>query len=166
VNDDVYSFRPIGTIYSPHKEISSIPIQPVFCIDIEGSIVLETEYTDGLKGLEGFSHIYLFYYFHESKKVCLQLKPYLSDREQGIFATRAPHRPNKLGMSLVRLVNIQENVLHVKDIDILDGTPLFDIKPYIQRFDSRDNVRSGWQDTIPDDIAISRGVREYKSEEM
>ena len=163
---DAFAFRPIGTIYSPHKETSTIPIQPVFCKDIEGRIVLETEYAEGLRGLEGFSHIYLFYYFHESGKVCLQLKPYLSDREQGIFATRAPHRPNKLGMSLVRLVNIQENVLHVKDIDILDGTPLFDIKPYIQRFDSRENTRSGWQDTIPDDVATSRGVREYKSEDM
>ena len=166
MNDDTFAFRPIGTIYSPHKELSSIPIQPVLCNDIEGSIVLEREYTDGLRGLEGFSHIYLFYYFHESRKVCLQLKPYLSDREQGIFATRAPHRPNKLGMSLVRLMNIKENVLHVKDIDILNGTPLFDIKPYIQRFDSRENVRSGWQDKIPDDIAVSRGAREYKSEDM
>ena len=166
MNDEIFSFRSIGTIHSPHKEISRIPIQPIFCNDIEGSIVLEPEYADGLKGLEGFSHIYLFYYFHESRKVCLQLKPYLSDQEQGIFASRAPHRPNKLGMSLVRLVSIEENILHVNDIDILNGTPLFDIKPYIQRFDSRDNVRSGWQDTIPDDIAVSRGVREYEAEEM
>ena len=162
MSDDKYVFQPIGFIYSPHKEISKTPIQPVFCNDIEGRVVLETEYADGLRGLEGFSHIYLFYYFHESKKVCLQLKPYLMDQEQGIFATRAPHRPNKLGMSLVRLVNIKDNVLHVKDIDIIDGTPLFDIKPYIKRFDSRENVKSGWQDTILDDTAISRGVREYK----
>ena len=160
-----FDFRPIGTIHSPHMEISRIPIQPVFCTDIGGSIILEPEYADGLRGLEGFSHIYLFYYFHESRKVCLQLKPYLSDQEQGIFASRAPHRPNKLGMSLVRLVSIEKNVLHVNDIDILDGTPLFDIKPYIQRFDSRENVRSGWQDTIPDDTAISRGAREYNTGE-
>ncbi len=166
MNDEIFSFRSIGTIYSPHKDVSRIPIQPVFCNDIEGSIELEPEYADGLRGLEGFSHIYLFYYFHESRKVCLQLKPYLSDQEQGIFASRAPHRPNKLGMSLVRLVSIEDNILHVKDIDILNSTPLFDIKPYIQRFDSRDNVRSGWQDTIPDDIAVSRGVREYEAEEM
>lgn len=166
MKDAIFAFRPIGTIYSQHKEISRIPIQPVFCNDIEGSIVLETEYVEGLRGLEEFSHIYLFYYFHESRKVCLHLKPYLSDRDQGIFATRAPHRPNKLGMSLVRLMSIKENVLHLKDIDILDGTPLFDIKPYIQRFDSREKVRSGWQDKIPDDIAVSRGVREYKSEDM
>ena len=95
-------------------------------------------------------------------KIIDQLKPYLSDQEQGIFATRAPHRPNKLGMSLVRLVNIEGNVLHVKDVDIIDGTPLFDIKPYIKRFDSRENVKSGWQDTIHGDVAVSRGAREYQ----
>lgn len=162
MNDEKFVFQPIGFIYSPHKELSKTPIQPVFCNDIEGRIVLETEYADGLKGLEGFSHIYLFYCFHKSKKVCLQLKPYLSDQEQGIFATRAPHRPNKLGMSLVRLVSIEGNVLHVKDIDIIDGTPLLDIKPYIQRFDSREDVTSGWQDTIHADVAISRGARGYK----
>lgn len=159
MNDDKFVFQQIGFIHSPYKEISKTPIQPVFCNDIEGKVVLDIEYVGGLRGLEGFSHIYLFYYFHESKKVCLRLKPYLLDQEQGIFATRAPHRPNKLGMSLVRLVKIKGNVLHVKDIDILDGTPLLDIKPYIQRFDSRENVKSGWQDTIPDDIAFSRGVR-------
>jgi len=159
MNDDKFVFQQIGFIHSPYKEISKTPIQPVFCNDIEGKVVLDIEYVGGLRGLEGFSHIYLLYYFHESKKICLRLKPYLLDQEQGIFATRAPHRPNKLGMSLVRLVKIKGNVLHVKDIDILDGTPLLDIKPYIQRFDSRENVKSGWQDTIPDDIAFSRGVR-------
>lgn len=162
MNNGIFVFQPIGYIYSPNKETSRTPIQPVFCNDIEGRVVLETEYTDGLKGLEGFSHIYLFYYFHESQKVCLQLKPYLLDQEQGVFATRAPHRPNKLGMSLVRLVSIEENVLHVKDIDIIDGTPLFDIKPYVQRFDSRENVKSGWQDTISERISLSRGARDYE----
>jgi tRNA-Thr(GGU) m(6)t(6)A37 methyltransferase TsaA len=139
--------------------MSKTPIQPVFCSDIKGTVVLDAEYADGLKDLQGFSHIYLFYYFHQSKKICLRIKPYLSDQEHGIFATRAPHRPNKLGMSVVRLMKIKDNILHVKDIDILDGTPLFDIKPYIQRFDSRENTRSGWQDTIPDDVASVRGLR-------
>ncbi|MEN8207667.1 MAG: tRNA (N6-threonylcarbamoyladenosine(37)-N6)-methyltransferase TrmO [Candidatus Fermentibacteria bacterium] len=166
MNDDVFVFRPIGIIHSPHREVSKIPIQPVFCNDIDGRIVLETEYAEGLIGLEGFSHIYLFYYFHESREVCLRMKPYLSDQEQGIFASRAPHRPNKLGMSLVRLLNIEDNVIHVKDIDILNGTPLFDIKPFIQRFDSREIVRSGWQEAIPDDIAVSRGAREYDPEDI
>ena len=162
MHDDKFVFQPIGVIHSPHKEISKIPIQPVFCNDIEGTVVLDIEYADGLKDLQGFSHIYLFYYFHQSQKTCLRLKPYLSDQKHGIFATRAPHRPNKLGMSLVRLMRIKDNILHVKDIDILDGTPLLDIKPYIQRFDSKKNTRSGWQDTISDDAASMRGLRHFK----
>ena len=162
MSDNKFAFQSIGVIHSPHKEISKIPIQPVFCINIEGTVIVNTEYTDGLKNLQEFSHIYLFYYFHQSRKICLRLKPYLSDQKYGIFATRAPHRPNKLGMSVVRLVRIKDNVLHVKDIDILDGTPLLDIKPYIQRFDSKKNTKSGWQDIISDDVASVRGLRHFK----
>ena len=153
-------FHPIGVIHSPHKVLSKTPIQPVFCSDIRGTVVLDAKYTDGLKDLLGFSHIYLFYYFNKSQKTCLRLKPYLSDKECGIFATRAPHRPNKLGMSVVRLDRIEDNTLHVKDIDIIDGTPLLDIKPYVQRFDKRENTRSGWQDTVSDDVAFVRGLRD------
>ncbi|HEY85664.1 MAG TPA: tRNA (N6-threonylcarbamoyladenosine(37)-N6)-methyltransferase TrmO [Chloroflexi bacterium] len=162
MHDNKIIFHPIGVIHSPHKVMSKTPIQPVFCSDIKGTVVLDAEYADGLKDLQEFSHIYLFYYFHQSQKTCLRLKPYLSDQEHGIFATRTPHRPNKLGMSLVRLMKIKDTILHVKDIDILDGTPLFDIKPYIQRFDSRENTRSGWQDAIPDDVASVRGLRNSK----
>jgi tRNA-Thr(GGU) m(6)t(6)A37 methyltransferase TsaA len=161
MNDNKLVFRTIGVIHSPHKEISKIPIQPVFCRGIEGTVILNTEYTDGLKGLEGFSHVYLFYYFNRTQKTLLRLKPFLSDREQGIFATRAPHRPNKLGMSLVRLVKIENNILYVKDLDILDGTPLLDIKPYIRRFDSRKTVKSGWQDAVSDGVASVRGLRDF-----
>jgi tRNA-Thr(GGU) m(6)t(6)A37 methyltransferase TsaA len=157
-------FQSIGIIHSPHKEISKIPIQPVFCNDIEGTVLLNSEYADGLNGLQGFSHIYLFYYFCHSQKTCLRLKPYLSDHEYGIFATRAPHRPNKLGMSLVRLDRIENNIIYVRDLDILDGTPLLDIKPYIQRFDSRENVKSGWQDDISDDVAYDRGLRNFEKQ--
>ena len=162
MKDNKFIFKAIGTIHSPHKEISKIPIQPVFCNDIEGTITLNSKFADGLNSLQGFSHIYLFYYFNHSQKTCLRLKPYLSDHEHGIFATRAPHRPNKLGMSLVRLDKIENNILYVRDLDILDGTPLLDIKPYIQRFDSREDVRSGWQDTVLDDVADVRGLRDFQ----
>ena len=164
MKDNKFVFYSIGIIHSPHKEISKIPIQPVFCNDIAGTIILNNEYADGLKNLQGFSHVYLFYYFDRSQKTCLRLKPYLSDHEQGIFATRAPHRPNKLGMSLVRLDRIEKNILYVRDLDILDGTPLLDIKPYIQRFDSREVVKSGWQDTISNDAASVRGLRDFKDQ--
>lgn len=157
-------FKPIGIIHSPHKELEKIPIQPVFCKDIEETVVLDEAYVPGLEGLAEFPHLFLFYWSHESKQTSLRLKPFLSDKEQGIFATRAPHRPNKLGMSVVRLVKIEGYVLHVKDVDILDGTPLLDIKPYVKKFDTRDEVRSGWQDTVSDEDACQRGKREYDNE--
>ena len=162
MNDTKFNFQPIGTIRSPHQDVSKIPIQPVFCKDIKGTVVLNTQYIDGLKDLHEFSHIHLFYYFNHSQKTCLRLKPYLSDNEHGIFATRAPHRPNKLGMSLVQLDKIENGILFVRGIDILDGTPLLDIKPYIQRFDSREDTKSGWQDTVSNDVASVRGLRDYE----
>ena len=165
MNREEIIFQSIGIIRSPHQKLADIPIQPVFSNDIKGTVVVDPEFAEGLMDLHEFSHIYLFYYFHQSQKTCLHVKPYLSEQEHGIFATRAPHRPNKLGMSLVRLTEIKGNILHVKDIDILDGTPLIDIKPYIQRFDSRENVQSGWQDDVSDDTASVRGLRNYEKQE-
>lgn len=161
MHDDPLLFRPIGVIRSPHVELEQIPIQPVFSRDIQGRVIVQPEFADGLDGLEGFSHIFLFYCFHRSGKVRLRLRPYLSDRELGVFATRAPHRPNRLGMSLVRLTKIEGNILYVKDIDILDGTPLIDIKPYVTRFDTRMEVRSGWQEEVSDGEAAVRGIRDW-----
>ena len=165
MNNEKICFQPIGVIRSPHKELAKIPIQPVFCKGIEGKLIVNSQYIDGIKELQEFSHIYLFYYFNHSQKTHLQVKPYLSDKKHGIFATRAPHRPNKLGMSLVRLVRIETNIIHIKDIDVLDNTPLLDIKPYIQRFDSRKNAKSGWQDSISDDAADERGIRDFNRKE-
>lgn len=159
---DLLKFRSIGIIHSPHTDLAKIPIQPVFCQDITGTVVIDPEYTDGLLHLDGFSHIYLFYYFHRSAQTRLQLKPYLKDKKSGVFATRAPHRPNKLGMSLVELLRIEDNVLHIRGVDILDSTPLLDIKPYIQRFDTRRTVRSGWQDKVSEHSAEKHGRRGYE----
>ena len=156
-----FTLSTIGIIHSPHKETTKTPIQPVFSKDIEGTVELFEEFRAGLKDLEGFSYIYLFYYFDRSQKTSLLVKPYLADIESGIFATRAPHRPNKLGISLVRLEKIENNILHVKDLDILDGTPLLDIKPFIPRFDLRDDANSGWQEDINDETASVRGVRDF-----
>ena len=156
-------FKSIGIIHSPHRDLGEIPVQPVFAVDIEGTVIVEPEYAEGLKDLEGFSHVYLFYYFYKSRKTYLTLKPYLSDKEHGVLATRSEARPNKLGMSLVRLTKIEGNVIYIKDVDILDGTPLVDIKPYIQRFDSRENTRSGWQDEISNDSALKKGLRNYNN---
>jgi tRNA (adenine37-N6)-methyltransferase len=160
MNNGTVDFQPLGIIHSPHKVLSKIPIQPVYCEGFAGTVILDPSFSDGLKDLDQFSHIYLFYHFHKSEKTVLQLKPYLSDEEHGIFATRAPHRPNKLGMSLVRLLRIEDNILYVSDLDIADGTPLLDIKPYIQRFDTRENSSSGWQDDVSTDTASALGLRD------
>jgi len=162
MNEDSIVFRPIGLIHSPHHDQAATPIQPVFSEGIAGTVTLNPDLVDGLKGLDGFSHIYLFYQFNQASETRLRLKPYLADDEHGIFATRAPQRPNKLGMSLVRLTGIEGNVLHILDVDVLDATPLIDIKPYVARFDSRSPVRSGWQEAVSDEVAAVRGLRGYK----
>ncbi len=160
-----FVFQAIGIVRSPHTDPSQTPIQPVFAQAIKGNVVLDPEYSDGLVDLEGFSHIYLFYVFHKTRETKLTVRPFLEDAAHGVFATRAPCRPNKLGFSVVKLNAIEDNVLHVEDIDILDGTPVVDIKPYIARFDARDNVRSGWQDEIADDIAARHGQRRYRKKD-
>ncbi|NQT27666.1 tRNA (N6-threonylcarbamoyladenosine(37)-N6)-methyltransferase TrmO [candidate division KSB1 bacterium] len=152
-------FHPIGVIHSPHTELVKAPIQPVFSKGIKGTIELYPEFQPGLKDLEGFSHIYLLYYFNQAKEVKLQVVPFLDSETRGLFATRAPHRPNKIGMSLVRLIGIQNNILQIEDVDMLDQTPLLDIKPYIQRYDYRTETRSGWHKAVPDDVAMTVGSR-------
>lgn len=152
-------FNPIGIIHSPYKDTDKIPIQPVFAGAVKGYIKLYPEYVEGLKDLDGFSHIYLFFYLHKSRKTKLVTIPFLEDNEHGIFATRSPSRPNKLGMSLVRLDKIVGNILHISEIDILDGTPLIDIKPFTERFDKRKNVRQGWLENL-DPEEIEKRIRQ------
>lgn len=152
-------FRSIGVIRTPHRNPSETPIQPVFAKGVPGAVELDPEFQTALKDLKGFSHIHLLYHFHRSEAIRLHVAPYLDSQVRGLFATRAPHRPNKIGLSLVRLLRIRDNVLHIEDADMLDGTPLLDIKPYIQRFDSRSDARSGWQEAVPDETAFSIGSR-------
>ncbi len=140
--------NPIGIIHSPFKKSGDAPIQPVFTKETEGRVEVFPEFAEGLADLEGFSHIYLIYYFHLQQEVRLKVVPFMDDQLRGVFATRAPRRPNHLGFSLVELIKIEKNILHVKGLDALDGSPLLDIKPFIARFDKRDNVKSGWQDNI------------------
>lgn len=153
--------RPIGIIRSPLKKKEEVPIQPVYAQGIKGSVEIFDEYADGLRDLEGFSHIYLFYHFHEARDVRLVVRPFLDDVPRGVFATRAPCRPNPIGLSLVRLNRIEGNTLFIEDVDVLNGTPLLDIKPYISRFDSRENVRSGWQENVDEETAKLRGRRNF-----
>ena len=138
------TFQPIGTIHSPFHDTQNMPIQPTSAEGIEGKVVLLPEYQEGLKDLEGFSHIILLYYFHKVNRTSLTVTPFLDSIPRGLFSTRAPIRPNPIGLSIVRLVAVEENILHIENVDILDGTPLIDIKPYAPVFDHHPGERIGW----------------------
>ena len=137
-------YHPIGWIRSPFQSIEDMPIQPAGARDVQGEVELEQAYVDGLKDLDGFSHIILIYHFHLSSGYSLRITPFLDDMIRGLFATRAPKRPNPIGVSVVRLDSINQTTLHIRDVDIVDGTPLLDIKPYAPAFDAPEDVRDGW----------------------
>lgn len=137
-------YTPIGIIHSPFKEVKGTPIQPAGAKGIDGSVEVFPHYEQGLKDLEGFSHIILLYHFHLAGEPRLTVTPFMDSIPRGIFATRSPQRPNAIGISVVRLIKIEKNILCIQDIDIVDGTPLLDIKPYVQDFDRSDGVRIGW----------------------
>jgi len=139
-----FKYRAIGVIHSPFKEPRGVPIQASAAKGVRGWVEVYPEYADGLKDIEGFSHIILLYHFHLAKPGRLLVRPYMDDEEHGVFATRAPSRPNPIGLSVVRLIRVEGNVLHVEDVDIVDGTPLLDIKPYVPEFDVREVERIGW----------------------
>ena len=143
---ETIEFKAIGTIHSPFKDLKGMPIQPIGAKGIQGEIHLKKEYKDGLKDLEGFSHIILIYHLHLSKGHSLEVKPFLDTKKHGIFATRAPKRPNPIGMSVVALDKIEDTVLFISNVDIVDGTPLLDIKPYVPHFDKDEGeeISIGW----------------------
>lgn len=152
--------HPIGIIHSPYNESKDIPIQGRFKDDVEAWVELDGDYVKGLKDLDKFSHAILLYYLHKSNREGIEGKPFLEDDVHGIFAIRSPHRPNHIGLSIVKIKRIQENKLCFTGVDMFDGTPLLDIKPYVKYFDRRDNVVSGWLDKhfkngkIPDKTII------------
>jgi len=141
---DVLEYRPIGVIRSPFCERHGMPIQAAFAEAVRGRVELEPAYAPGLLDLEGFSHLILLYHFHLSGHFRLHVQPYLEDRAHGVFATRAPRRPNAIGLSVVRLEGIEGTTLHIVNVDVVDGTPLLDIKPYVPQFDDRPGARIGW----------------------
>jgi tRNA-Thr(GGU) m(6)t(6)A37 methyltransferase TsaA len=141
---DLITFRPIGRISTPFTTPAGTPIQPKAAEGVAGSIKIFAEFCQGLQDLEGFSHMFLLYHFHLVQNFSLLVKPFLDDGERGLFATRAPARPNPIGLSIVRLESIEGDTLHVLDVDMLDGTPLLDIKPFVPEFDARDQTRIGW----------------------
>jgi tRNA-Thr(GGU) m(6)t(6)A37 methyltransferase TsaA len=149
-------YRPIGIIHSPFKEIENMPIQPTGAVGVKGQVEIFDRYTAGLKDLDGFSHVILIYHFHRSRGFRLQVTPFLDRTEHGLFATRAPKRPNAIGLSIVRLLSVTGGRLELADVDILNGTPVLDIKPYVPQFDAHSGARIGWMEGRLDGLARTR----------
>jgi tRNA-Thr(GGU) m(6)t(6)A37 methyltransferase TsaA len=151
-----FSFRPIGIAHSPYKEKVGTPIQAIFDGQTEGSIEVFEPYQEGLEGLEGFSHIYVLYVFDRATEAKLKVTPFLRDVKVGVFATRAPSRPNPIGLSILELKGRKGRFLHVLGLDILDKTPVLDIKPYVPKFDVREVTRKGWMEGVMEDTLRHR----------
>ena len=154
------TINPIGIIHTPFNDIKGMPIQPLAAEGVKGHIELFPKYIEGLIDLMGFSHITLLYQLHKINGYDLMVKPFMDNTEHGIFATKSPKRPNAIGLSTVKLLGIENNVIHIEMVDMLNGTPLIDIKPFFSKFDNRTNTKSGWldnQENIP--------IRELRSDE-
>ena len=147
-NNLLLKCKPVGIIHSSLKEAKGSPIQPVFAGNSEGIVEVYEPYREALKDLDGFERIWLIYWFHKAIEFRPIVTPFLDTAERGLFATRAPCRPNPIGMSPVRLLRIENGKLFIAEVDILDGTPLLDIKPYISEFDKFEVTRNGWQDNV------------------
>ena len=161
-NPDSFTYVPIGIIHSPFSDIAGMPIQPSGARGIRGSIEIRPEFVAGLFDLKEFSHIILVYALHRCNGYSLEVKPFLDPRPHGIFATRAPRRPNAIGISVVRLTGIVGNTLEIEDLDILDRTPLLDIKPYVPAFDSYCEAKAGWFDAVSHHATTVRSDERFR----
>jgi tRNA-Thr(GGU) m(6)t(6)A37 methyltransferase TsaA len=155
-------FSPIGTIRSPFEEIKGMPIQPAGAGQFKGQVVVDKSVEAGLADIEGFSHIILIYVFHRSKGFSPMVKPFLDTQERGVFSTRAPRRPNPIGLSIVQLIKREGNILHIQGVDVLDQTPLLDIKPYAPAFDSVTDASVGWMTGKENNAGSARADERFK----
>ena len=155
-------FTPIGIIHSPFSEPEDMPIQPTGATGVRGTVEVFEEFHPGLNDLDGFSHIILLYHFHRSQSFNLQVVPFMDSETRGLFATRAPKRPNPIGISVVRLDKIEDGLLHIQNLDILDGTPLLDIKPYVPEFDAPLEVRTGWLEKAGKTVSSQKSDDRFK----
>ncbi|MEE4167241.1 MAG: tRNA (N6-threonylcarbamoyladenosine(37)-N6)-methyltransferase TrmO [Desulfocapsaceae bacterium] len=146
----------IGVIRSPFEVLANMPVQPRGAANIKGEVIVDPAYQEGLADLDGFSHIYILYHFHQARRTELKVIPFMDDTLRGVFSTRSPLRPNHIGLSLVELLEVRENRLVVCGIDVLDNTPLLDIKPYIAVFDRVAESRSGWLSADEHEVAKKR----------
>ena len=158
----VVCFTPIGTIHTEHTSASETPIQPPFAKGCPGRIELLPEYEEGLNDINGFSHVIVLYHLDRAGPPSLLVQPFLDDKLRGVFATRHPCRPNPIGLSILRLTKCERTTLFVDDVDILDGTPVLDIKPFLPRCDMPEDHRGGWMDHISPSLQRQRGRRGYR----
>ena len=161
---DELVLKPIGTIKSPYNSIEGMPIQPIGASGAHGQIELLPEYADGLQDLEGFSHVILIYQFHKSKGYELKIKPFMDNQLRGVFSTRAPKRPNPIGISVVKLLKIEDNILHIENIDVLNETPLLDIKPYILNVDNIQDFKIGWLEGKSEEMSFKKSDKRFYNE--
>lgn len=154
--------RPLGRIRTPHVDPERTPIQPPFADGVQGEVHLDPEFAEGLDGLEGFSHIFLIYHLHRAEPGSLTVKPYLTEERKGVFACRFPHRPNALGLSLVRLLAVEGTRVRFEGADMLDDSPLLDIKPYFPQADRPDTAWGGWTERL--DPAAARRIGSRKAQ--
>ena len=160
----VFSYTPIGTIHSPFIEPAGMPIQPAGAAGIRGTVLIDDQFRGGLRDLSGFSRIILIYAFHRSRGFELEVIPFLDTVPHGIFATRAPRRPNAIGLSIVGLISVNNGELIIEGVDILDGTPLLDIKPYVPEFDCYPDEKSGWFASCKERVVTVRADRRFCKE--
>ena len=159
-----FEIEAIAIINTPFKNLDNMPVQPKGAKETLATIEFKKEYEEGLKDLEGFSHLYLIYYFHKIKTPKLSVVPFndKSNTPRGVFSTRTPMHPNSLGLSVVELVKVEENIVTIKGVDILDKTPLIDIKPYIENFDKIEGeVKSGWMKSNKEEVSQKRSDRRF-----
>ncbi|MBT3336358.1 MAG: tRNA (N6-threonylcarbamoyladenosine(37)-N6)-methyltransferase TrmO [Anaerolineae bacterium] len=155
------TYTAIGIIHSPFTKLSEMPIQPTSNSSAPGHIEIYPEYAEGLRDLDGFSHIYLLYHLHKVSQAKLTVTPFLDTMPRGVFATRAPSRPNPIGLSLVKLLRVEDDRVYVDQIDILNGTPLLDLKPFIPAFEGAENIRTGWLENAQKDIQKTRSDQRF-----
>jgi tRNA (adenine37-N6)-methyltransferase len=153
----------IGTIHTPFTVLEDMPIQPKGAAETIGTVELEEQYMAGLADLDGFSHIYLLYEFHMARRTELTVIPFMDTHPRGVFATRSPLRPNHIGISIVQLIGVEKNIVTVQGIDILNGSPLLDIKPYVAAFDAVQDSRSGWMQGSEKEVINKRSDRRFVS---
>jgi tRNA-Thr(GGU) m(6)t(6)A37 methyltransferase TsaA len=155
-------YHPIGIIHSPFRDLAGMPIQPAGEASAAGTVEVFPEFIPGLQDLEGFSYIILLYHLHKVSRFSLTITPFLDSKPHGVFATRAPSRPNPIGLSVVKLERIEGYILFVDKLDILDGTPLLDLKPYVPEFDGQLEARIGWLEGVKGAVLTTRADDRFK----